>query len=68
MQRTATQTLETIDAETAAGLLGVNVFTLYRWVREGRVPAIRLGRSIRFRVAALEAWMSEQEQQVRKDA
>lgn len=55
-------TIATIDADTAAELLGVNVFTLYRWVREGRVPAIRLGRSVRFRVAALEAWLLEQEQ------
>lgn len=53
--------LATITAEKAAELLGVNIFTLYRWVREGRVPAVRLGRSVRFRVAALREWMEQQE-------
>lgn len=60
--KTATHLLETIGAEEAARLLGCNQWTLYRWVREGKVPAIRLGRSVRFRVAALEEWMRQQEE------
>lgn len=63
MQRqTGTHLLETIGAEEAAKLLGCNVYTLYRWVREGKVPAIRLGKSVRFRVATLVEWMNAQEE------
>jgi excisionase family DNA binding protein len=62
MQRqSAAHLLETIGAEEAARLLGCNQWTLYRWVREGKVPAIRLGSSVRFRVATLIEWMEQQE-------
>lgn len=63
---TRTHLLETIGAEEAAKLLGCNVYTLYRWVREGKVPAIRLGKSVRFRVATLVEWMNAQEETARR--
>lgn len=58
--------LQTVSAKEAAKMLGVHVDTLYRWVRERRhnIPALHLGRSVRFRVAALKAWMAEHEWQV----
>lgn len=32
-----------LDAEQAAAILGVEVTTLREWVRQGRIPCIRLG-------------------------
>lgn len=37
-----------LTAEEAADLLRLNRNTLYELVREGQVPALRLGRSLRF--------------------
>lgn len=54
--------LQTVSVARAAEVLGVHPWTLYRWAREGRIPAIKLGRSVRFRVAALEEWMRQQEE------
>lgn len=34
---------------------------VYRLTREGRVPAVRLGRYYRYRLAAIEAWERESE-------
>lgn len=58
-----TDVIATIGVDEAAELLGVNRYTLYRWARQGKVPCIRLGSSVRFRVAALARWMDEQESQ-----
>lgn len=60
--------LATVGADDAARLLGVNKHTLYRWAREGTVPAIRLGGSVRFRVATLVEWMEAQERRAVGDA
>jgi excisionase family DNA binding protein len=46
----------------AAQQLDVHQGTLYRWVREGRVPSIRLGgpgAPVRISEAALEEWLDE---------
>lgn len=53
--------LQTIDHREAARLLGCHPVTLLRWAREGRVPCIRLGSKVRFRVVALRQWVEEQE-------
>ena len=44
-----------IDCEQAAILLGVHEKTLQRMAREGRVPAIRVGKFWRFRKTVLNA-------------
>lgn len=58
-----TTEIKTIGHKEAAELLAVHPDRLYRLVREGVVPHIRLGRSVRYRVAALAEWMDEQERQ-----
>lgn len=63
MRSDVTASIATVGVDQAAQLLGCNPNTLYRWAREGRIPCIRLGRSVRFRVAALEEWMAQQERQ-----
>jgi excisionase family DNA binding protein len=50
--------MKLIPYHEAAKLLHVPVGTLYAWVHENRVPHVRLGaRTVRFDVAALEAWV-----------
>lgn len=53
---------ELVDRITAAQMLGVSPRTLDRWhlLRIGP-PRITLGRQVRYRVSALEAWILKQE-------
>lgn len=47
-----------IDESAAARYVGYSTFALKAWRRQGRGPAyIRVGRSVRYRVAALDAWL-----------
>jgi excisionase family DNA binding protein len=43
----------------AALLLGVKMSWIYEAVRNGRLPAIRVGRHIRFTKAMLEEWLAD---------
>jgi len=45
-----------IDAEAAAGLLGVPPSWVLAQARAGRIPHVRLGRYVRFEPEQLEAW------------
>jgi excisionase family DNA binding protein len=40
-----------------ADLLAVQPWRIYELVRQDRLPAVRLGRQIRFHPAELDAWM-----------
>jgi len=40
--------------------LQVNLRTVYRLIKSGRIPAVRVGRQWRFRKADLDAWLSGQ--------
>jgi len=45
-------------------LLGVPVATLYRWRHRGEGPtSYRIGRHVRYRLAAVEAWIEAQADQ-----
>jgi excisionase family DNA binding protein len=49
-----------LTARETSGLLGVSTETVLRWVRQGKLPAIRLpGGAIRFRRDEIEAWLTE---------
>ncbi len=46
--------------DQAAAYLNLPVGTLHAWVREGRVPHLRLGpRTVRFRRGDLDAWTDD---------
>jgi len=49
-----------LQPREVARLLGISVRTLWRWTHEGRVPYIRIGRTVRFPYAVLTAWLEEQ--------
>ena len=46
---------ELISLKEAASLLSVSRSTLRRWVAQGRLPYVRLGRLVRVHVADLDA-------------
>jgi excisionase family DNA binding protein len=52
-----------LEAEEVARYLGMRIDWVYREVRAGRLPHIRLGRAVRFRRESINAWLAAQEQQ-----
>jgi excisionase family DNA binding protein len=51
-----------LTADDVAELLGMRTDFIYRLAREGRIPHLRFGRTLRFRAEAIERWLEEQEQ------
>ena len=45
----------------AARLLSLSIPTLERLVRKQKIPFLRIGRSVRFQRATLQAWITAQE-------
>jgi len=52
------ETQNFLTTEEVLDYLQVNVRTLYRLIKMGRIPAIRVGRQWRFRKDDLDAWIS----------
>jgi excisionase family DNA binding protein len=50
-----------LEAEDVAGMLGMTTDWVYREVRAGRLPHIRLGRYVRFRRESIDAWLDARE-------
>jgi excisionase family DNA binding protein len=50
-----------LTAEEVARELGLRATTIYQWCREGRLPAIKLGKGWRIRRAALDAFLERGE-------
>lgn len=48
--------------------LQVNLRTVYRLIKAGRIPAIRIGRQWRFQRRDIEAWLEENRSTVHRDA
>jgi excisionase family DNA binding protein len=48
---------EVMTTEEVIAFLRVNTRTLYRLIRSGNFPAVRVGRQWRFRRSDLEAWL-----------
>jgi len=44
----------------AAALLGISGRTLWSWTKDGLLPHIKIGRTLRYPRAALEAWLADQ--------
>lgn len=49
-----------LSVSDVSRLLGVSGKTVYRWVKEGRLPAYRLGQQLRFNRAELLEWATAQ--------
>src|SRR5436305_7605628 len=50
-----------LTADEVARELGLQSTTIYQWCREGRLPAIKLGKEWRIRRAALDAFLEQNE-------
>ena len=53
--------LESLTVPEVARILRLDASRVYRLIREGRLPGYRIGRSVRIRKAALEAYIRSQE-------
>ena len=50
--------MEMLRPRDVSGMLGVTPAGVYKMVREGRLPFVRLGRSIRIPRAAWDTWLA----------
>ena len=50
-----------LTVEEVAKRFGVNVTTVYRLVKRGRLPAFKVGNQWRFSEARLEEWVADRE-------
>ena len=50
---------EVMTVSEVAEYLRVNPQTVYRKAKAGEIPAVRIGRAIRFRKTELDAWLKE---------
>ncbi len=49
-----------LTAAEVAGLLRVSTMTIYRLIRRGELPAVRVGRNYRVRSTDLDAYLEQQ--------
>jgi excisionase family DNA binding protein len=47
-----------LTVKEGGDLLRLNIFSVYEMARNGCIPSVRLGRAVRFRPEALEAWLA----------
>ena len=52
-----------LSCEQAAGMLGLSLATVRRWVGAGDLPIVRLGRQVRIRIEDVEALMTATEKE-----
>ncbi len=50
-----------LEADDVARYIGMTTDWIYREVRAGRMPHIRLGRCVRFRRESIDAWLAARE-------
>jgi len=50
-----------LTAREVAHLLNVEILTVYRWVKNKKIPYVRLARNLRFRPADIDEWIKENE-------
>jgi len=56
-----TEELDTfLTPQEVSEMLRVSIYTVRRWINEGRLPAYKFGRVWRIRSADFEVWLSHQ--------
>ena len=61
METTTTADEPLIDAVAAAKLMNVSRSLIYKWAELGWIPCVRLGSALRFRPAAVRAFIDRSE-------
>lgn len=46
-----------VDINEVSALLGAKKSTIRKWIFEGKIPFLRIGRLIRFRLSTIETWL-----------
>ena len=59
---------EILTVEQVAQMLHLHVMTVYRLVKEGKLPGFKVGGRWRFERNALESWMVDRAQVVKLEA
>lgn len=55
-----------LTAKEAAKKLNINVFSIYKYAREGIIPAIKIGEKlVRFSEEDLSRWIEQQKQNIK---
>ncbi len=49
-----------LSIEEISGMLGVRKSTLYSWSHQRRIPYIKVGSLLRFRLRDIEKWLKQQ--------
>ena len=57
---------EVMNIRQASQYLGVSPDTLYKYVKEQKIPAFKLGNRWRFKKSKLDEWMEEKSNQMEK--
>ena len=50
---------ELLTIKEVAEMLGMKPTTIYVWAQSGKLPAIKMGRTWRFRRSSIEAWLTK---------
>jgi excisionase family DNA binding protein len=53
-------TLQMLTTDDVLGYLRINARTVYRLIRTGELPAVRIGRQWRIRRSDLDTWLDRQ--------
>jgi excisionase family DNA binding protein len=56
-----------LTPQEVSDLLRVSVYTVRRWIKEGDLPAYKVGRGWRIKEGELETWLTEQRLSVAMD-
>lgn len=60
MSRSKESRSDLMTVEQVADYLQLNKLTIYKYIREGRLPAARLGKAYRIRLADVDAFLERQ--------
>ncbi|MBU4343046.1 MAG: helix-turn-helix domain-containing protein [Candidatus Omnitrophica bacterium] len=58
-----TQTKEVLTVRDVARFLDVHPMTIYKYVKEGKIPAFKIGANWRIRRDSIRKWIDANEQQ-----
>ena len=67
-QATTTRATQLVNVNEAAQFLAVSPSTLYGWVWQRRIPFVKVGRAVRFDMADLERFVTQNRIEVRRPA
>ena len=57
--RQVTEHLAFLTPEEVSQMLRVSVYTVRRWIKEGSLPAYKVGRGWRISGAAIDEWLNQ---------